>query len=1267
MRALVELRAEWPDPVIEFRRPQCSWSGQCWGSKAGKMSHPKSDGSGGDGQAASAIVGPESRSHDAFQFGRLMLSHSRNIGHFSECSNQSSVGFIGRRHFLGAVLAALLILVGVSSLRAQSDSTGGLGGTITGAKGALPDATVVLTNNATNQTATVVSGTNGSYRFSLLVPGTYRVTFSAPGFKTSEVPSITVNVSEAPTLDASLEPGDPRQTIACNCRLSMSASSTGTLVDHKTITGVPLTTRNFAQVLSMTSGTAADVNNAGTLGRGNSTVNVNGSTAAGSYTIEGAYPPSTVPNPDTIAEFKIQTSQYDAGYGAMVPSTTVITRAGENLYHGTAWEFVRNDIFNANAFFRNATGQPKPNLKQNQFGVSLGGPIRKDKWFFFGSYQGTRQVNGLDPTSVATVILPPLTIDRSAATLAAQFCPGNHLLASGTGGGQPDPNYLTFAGGKQLDCANQNTATTAAIDPVALNILQAKLPNGSYMIPVPQTILQSGTNAGMGFSSFSFPSYYNEDHFIANSDYVASPVNTLSWRGFFSRINQLRSLGAPGGATVTPVIPGDGSPQALHAQDDAVSFKLTSVLTPKVVNEARFAYTRTLQYARGVGIPSADSFGMTPVDPMFPLAPEVTMLGAMGTFRFFGNGANDFWTLTNTFAWTDILSLVHGRHNARVGGVFLVQYNDRLDTGAARGKLTFETFEDLLVGLSAADNQSPGGRSNIETVRANEGVGPKGEVQYQYRHFYGAGFAQDDFKATPRLALNAGLRWEYIGPSSDAKGTIGNVRPSLLKQSPIPPISGTLAGDVVAANYNPALVNPYTGEPFGPPPTGVLTAHTRSFYQNNTPLAKFAPRAGFAWQPFGAAGRVAVRGGYGWFYQAPAYSANAGNAALFTAAPYAQGFTNNDSSNGASNLEKPFPTTTLGFVPRTLTSQLSDRIAGPEYKIPALQQWNLSVQTKLPRAFSFDIGYVGSYGGNLLVGVGLNQPVLASANNPANCGYTGVPSDCITSNTAVNAELRVPFVGENPSALTDSEFTGESRYNGLQVTLRRQMSHGLTFQSAYTLSKSMNDTSIFNDLNYLSRNWARASFDRTERSVTNFDYQFPYSASRQGAAGKLLNGWSTTGIIILQSGLPLTLTDPNGGSVYGDASPSTVTLCPGRMPAALATSGSLESKIGDWINMSAVCSAPAIGSDGSTGYGNAGQSLLDGPPQVNTDFSLGKRTVVGGLSENAELAFRAEFYNSLNHPQFSNPGTTLGTANFGVITQTSVAPRLIQFGLKYLF
>ncbi|HUI43380.1 MAG TPA: carboxypeptidase-like regulatory domain-containing protein, partial [Terriglobia bacterium] len=180
-----------------------------------------------------------------------MTSHSRHIIDFAKYASRAS-----------AALVVLWIMASVGLLCAQSDATGALGGTVTSANQPVPGATIVLTNHATNQTLTMISGENGSYRFSLLVPGTYRVSFSAPGFKTSLVSSVTVSVSEAPTLDASLEPGHPRERVECNCRLSLSASSTGTLVDHKTITGVPLTTRNFAQVLSMSSGTVADVNNA---------------------------------------------------------------------------------------------------------------------------------------------------------------------------------------------------------------------------------------------------------------------------------------------------------------------------------------------------------------------------------------------------------------------------------------------------------------------------------------------------------------------------------------------------------------------------------------------------------------------------------------------------------------------------------------------------------------------------------------------------------------------------------------------------------------------------------------------------------------------------------------------------------------------------------------------------------------------------------------------------------------------------------------------
>lgn len=1138
---------------------------------------------------------------------------------------------------------------------AQSATTGALEGSVFDAAGAaVAGALVTLANPETGETLKASTDEHGRYRFSMLAPAGYSATFAAPGFKTARQDRITVNVSEIPILDAVLEKGAAAETVACACTIRAAAPSTGTVVDQKTITAVPLNTRNFTQVLSMSSGSAADVNNAGTLGRGSSSVNVNGNTTSGSYTIDGAYAPSTVPNPDSISEFKIQTSQYDAAFGAMAPSTNLVTRHGQNDLHGNLWEFLRNDIFNANAFFRNATAQRKPNLKQNQFGAALGGAAIHNRLFFFGSYQGTRQVNGLDPTSVSNPILPALTDDRSAAALAAQFCPGNH---------PGDPRYSSFAGGRQLDCANQSTAATAPIHPVALRLLQAKAPGGSYLIPNPQTLITADVNAGLGFSSYAMPSTYKENHWVANSNYVLNGKNTLAARLFTATVDQLRTFGSPGGYPGAPVLPGWGANQVLNATDVATSGKLTTSLTAHTVNEATFAFTRNYTDAVAAGLPLASGFGMRAADPLFPHPAEITVLGPLGSFRLFGTNPNDNHFSTVTYTLSDNLSWVRGRQRLRFGGSYLNQYNGRADTGGARGRLTFQTFSDFLLGLSATGNQSPGGRSNIQTVQASEGAGPFGEVEYRYRRHYGAAYLQDDIKLSERFTLNAGLRWEYIGPSLDDAGAIGNFWPSLLNGAAIPPPGGTLAGNTVAANYDPNRINPYTGQPFGPPPAGVFIRPTKSFYSNSTPRDSFAPRAGFAWQPSGSTGRLVLGGGYGVFYQAPLFSGNAGSAPLFTAPPFAQSFTNTDSSNASSSFSEPLPVATLGFVPRTLTSQLSDRVAGPEYRIPRLQQWNLTAKFKLPAGSSLDLGYVGSRGDRLLMSHGLNQPVLASPSSPVNCGYDGDPSHCITANTSKNARQRVPILGETPTALLVSDFHGRSNYHSFQATFRSQIAKALSLQAAYTFSKAMSNLSVYNDQTRLDLSRGRTSFDRTHRLISNFDYQLPSTAR----FANLLDGWSVAGIIIVQSGLPMTLTDPAGGGVYGRAGASTVTLCPGATYSSLITAGSTTQRLGHWIDSSAICPAPPIGSDGATGYGNSGIAILNGPGQVNTDFSIGKRTRTGGLRENAELAFRAEFYNALNHGQFSNPGATFGTAGFGVITQTAVAPRLIQFALKYIF
>lgn len=544
-------------------------------------------------------------------------------------------------------IALLLFAAGSVPASGQSASAGALEGSLTDTSGRpVAEATVKAFNAATDERYVANADAAGVFRFSLLPPGTYRVEFLGAGFKTARLAQLTLNASEVAVLDAVLEPGSAAITVECLCHLRAVAPSTGTLVDQKTIAAVPLNTRNFTQVLSMSSGSVASVNNAGTLGRGTPSVNVNGNTTAGGYTVDGAYAPSTVPNPDAISQFKIQTSQNDAMFGAMVPNTNLMTKRGENSLHGDVWEFVRNDIFNANSFFRNTTGQPKPNLKQNQFGVTTGGPVLRNKLFFFASYQGTRQVNGLDPTSVSDLILPALGGDRSAATLSAQFCAGNHA---------GNPNYQTYAGGKQLDCNNQNSATTAPINPVALRLLQMKDSDGRYLIPSPQTIIASGPDAGLGFSSYSMPSTYNENHYLGNGDYLMSPRNRLSARLFTATVDQLRSFGSPGGYPGAPIVPGFGAPQALAATDVATSLRLTTQASANTVNEAVMTFTRNRTDTHAVGMPSASDMGMTAVDPLFPEPPEITVLGPMGSFRLFGSDPNDNHFETRTYSWADNL------------------------------------------------------------------------------------------------------------------------------------------------------------------------------------------------------------------------------------------------------------------------------------------------------------------------------------------------------------------------------------------------------------------------------------------------------------------------------------------------------------------------------------------------------------------------------------------------------------------------------------
>src|SRR5207237_5605835 len=370
-------------------------------------------------------------------------------------------------------------------------------------------------------------------------------------------------------------------------------------------------------------------------------------------------------------------------------------------------------------------------------------------------------------------------------------------------------------------------------------------------------------------------------------------------------------------------------------------------------------------------------------------------------------------------------------------------------------------------------------------------MGPKGAVLLLQAFHHTAAFIEEDFKASTRLTLNLGLRWEYLPPAFGPGHDLGNVFPSLLQTVPIPPASGTYAGATVPSDYDPNRINPYTGKPFGPPPNGVVVRPDGSYYANGAPLDKFAPRFGFAWQP-GNQSRIAVRGGYGWFYQPLAERGNATGTPSTNIQPFAQLMARSGASNYASTLQTPFPATTLGFELRTPSSNLGDRIVGPEFRVPKLQQWNVNVRYAISNNFSFDLGYVGSYGTNLFLFYASNQPLLASPGHPVNCGLPATPaalgvtpavfatlgvdaSGCVTTNTSANAYLRVPIVGESPTALLAHQYLGGSWYHSMQATFRQQISHGVSSQFAYTFSKAEANTTVYNDQRNLDLDWARTS------------------------------------------------------------------------------------------------------------------------------------------------------------------------------------------------
>jgi hypothetical protein len=1099
------------------------------------------------------------------------------------------------------------------------------------------------------ETLSATSDGEGRYWFLRLSPGAYDLHATKSGFDSLLRPRISISVTETLRLDLRLRlatvindvlvPSQPEM-------LQTDDSALGRTVNGTAVSSLPLVTRNFAQIAGLSPGVVSGVFNAGELGLGgmaqsqvspsNDGIFVHGgrsydnnwqldgismSDVQGSGSSSGGIP---IPNPDAIQEFKLQTGLYDAAYGRYADgNVSIVTRMGGNTFHGSIFEFLRNDVLNANDYFFKRAGQQRPTLKQNQFGFTLGGPLKRDKLFFFGSYQGTRQINGLAAgqtrvACAANLTEPPLTNDRSAAALGAMF------------GGMKGA-----LGGVAVKLDGSN------INPVALALLNFKLADGSYLVPVPQTIDSSRPLASQGFAVFTQPCHFDEDQSLDNMDYFASEKSKFSGRFFWA--NDHETVTFPGnGLNSSGNIRGFPSP--LDSGFIVFSMANTYALTNTSVNEARVGYVRNRTETSAespfawsdIGVAEGN---MTDANRL----PSLNIIGSVSIAPGYPRAFTQ-----NTLSLGDNLSFVRGAHTVTFGGS-MTRLQDNINIDGFGSLVEFLSWPDFLLGLDGAQN----GTGTFSNVFASADV--FGLLNREYRVWEDAAFAQDNFRLTRSLVLNLGLRYERLGQFADKLGR--NSSFDIRRADPNPPATGTLAGYVVASNFT------------GPVPAGVVRAKNE-FANDGVGQNTISPRVGFAWQ-LPSEGRSLLRAGYGAYYSRPTGQAFYQNVfgAPFSLQRVAIGHVD-EAATFQQPFAQPFPTPASfplfpAYSPTTATGIFT---VAQKFRPAAIHQYSLNVQWQPHEDWLFEAGYVGTRGTHLQRSRSLNQAMSASAGNP----IRGV-----STNTIGDISLRVPIVGVPANLLFQVESEGSSWYNGLEVSLTKRLKQGFQLLASYTFSKTLdtdgadiNSTSAgvlatLGDQNSPQQRWGRTSFDRTHRFVFSGNWTLP--SPPDGVMRATLGGWSLAGVVTIQSGTALTIADTNSTNVFG-ISRDRAQLTGRCGNASLVSGGSIESKLNHYFNRSCFTTPPVIGADGiGTTFGNSATGIATGPAQENLDLLLSKTVPFAWSHDNGRLEFRAEFYNALNHPQFANPDSTFTSPTFGLISSTSVNARVGQLGLKFTF
>jgi hypothetical protein len=1165
----------------------------------------------------------------------------------------------GRRFQRVCGALAWIVLFSVWPAAAQ-EVTARLSGTVKDPAGAVvPEAALSATNSSTGVVTRAASDASGNYLFPALAPGTYTLSVEKAGFTTGVMSGISLNVDQKATLDVVLQVGQVTESVNVNAAAPLvdsTSASLGTVVNEQPILDLPLNLRRTGALALVVPGTVDTTNRSLTSANGNgSGFNDNsysgsgGRSSANLILIDGMISRALnnggfalQPIPEMVKEFKIENNIYDAAFGIASGTTmNLVTESGTNSFHGSAWELLRNRDLDARNFFATV----RPEFIRNQFGGAIGGPIRRNKLFFFGSYEGLRQIQGQSGGSFV-----PTPAERTGDF--SSFLTGQTAnLCASSGSAAPsnlnfDTGQLFFPASEQLFTCPANPANPSAgtstilvgtpipgnkitnIDPVAQKVLA--------LFPAPN---RAGNPNFVNDSPLRRP----DDQFDARVDDVLTDKDRLFGRYLFGNTNQL--------------FPGNFDPfnNYQHFRGQNVVGGWTRIFSPTLINDLRIGYQRDYLDLDCQGCPRQrgllGGFGiqnLTAPTPQAEAYPQFLFsnFAGVGDGGYFPDILND-----RIEKFEDTVTKIVGRHSIVVGGdLNFWQTPGVEDPLQVNGQITFDGQYSSLAaeipGVSAVSDLA-----DLELGYPSLGFFTKNPF---INKLQGGGwfslFVQDNIHVNRSLSVEVGLRWEYRKQIHDQNNKLATIYPlannftpgDALLLTPLPDAQNdALCSNSLFLNANGTclIMSSAMRRQIG------LTGNKLKELSYGPGHGNFDPRLGISWRPTNS-DKLIIHTGAGVFNDLPIsnlISSYVNNNPVFTQTP-----TYNTAFGAPPPLTNGAPTTTETMFANAASPPLSELrsqlMPPPFYHTPTVYEWSFSVQSQLASDWALETAYVGNEGAHM--------------DNAHQWGNQPIPG-------VGPLQPRRPWPDFN-IFLYDT-FDANSNYNALQAKLSKRFSHGIQALIAYTYSKVLDtnggDSDFVNgpqtDNNHRA-NYGPADFSIKQRLVLTPIWQLPFGKGQpllnQGRLANLLaGGWELSGIITYQTGFPFTVLASQDFSNTGSFFPRPDRSCNGAGPQTVA----------EWFNVNCFnTDALALAlANGTPRFGNSGRNILTGPGIQQWDVSLIKRSAI---AENWNLEFRAEFFNIFNHPNFGLPGATIDTQGAGVITSAG-SPRDIQLGLKLKF